>query len=337
MEQSFDRARLNEAAQRSFDLWIFLLDRAKKAVRYRRHEYVFGRNGPHTALPNFLINYHKVYNLEDLNAYVSRIRATGSYFNQYLDRAKLAAAAGIQAPYFNYDVAQSQIKRVTTGEPFTTDGTSALWRDLNNKLSDLIERDLATKPQADAQKAKARSAIIESMMPACATILAWREVDHAHVSKAAQGASALPNGKAFYAHRLELMTTLPLTADDIHRTGLQEKLPEFFGILPKGPLQVRRIEAFREPPGAAAHYMRGTKDGSRAGVFYLHLADMRAVSIYRLENLSYHEGLPGHHLQIAIQQELQDIPRFRTHHGYTAFSEGWGLYAEYLGKEMGFY
>ena len=109
--------------------------------------------------------------------------------------------------------------------------------------------------------------------------------------------------------------------------GIQVKLPAFFGILPKGPLAVRRVEAFREQPGAAAHYLRGTQDGARAGVFYVHLADMRAVSIYHLENLAYHEGLPGHHLQIAIQQELDDIPRFRTHHGYTAFSEGFYLYA----------
>ncbi|MCZ6617993.1 MAG: DUF885 domain-containing protein, partial [Gammaproteobacteria bacterium] len=68
-----------------------------------------------------------------------------------------------------------------------------------------------------------------------------------------------------------------------------------------------------------------------------HLADMRATANYRLENLAYHEGLPGHHMQIAIQQELENLPRFRTYHGYTAFTEGWGLYAEFLGKEMGFY
>ncbi|MDA9366952.1 DUF885 family protein [Pseudomonadales bacterium] len=67
------------------------------------------------------------------------------------------------------------------------------------------------------------------------------------------------------------------------------------------------------------------------------LTDMQAMSIFRLENLAYHEGLPGHHLQIAIQQELEGLPRFRTYHGYTAFSEGWGLYSEWLGKEMGFY
>ncbi|MFT5843839.1 MAG: hypothetical protein ACI80L_002641, partial [Pseudohongiellaceae bacterium] len=118
---------------------------------------------------------------------------------------------------------------------------------------------------------------------------------------------------------------------------MYEQLPNFFGILPKAGLQVRRVEAFRESAGGAAHYARGTKDGSRPGTFYAHLIDMRAASIFRLENLAYHEGVPGHHMQISIQQELENIPRFRTAKGYTAFSEGWGLYAEYLGKEMGFY
>jgi len=115
------------------------------------------------------------------------------------------------------------------------------------------------------------------------------------------------------------------------------KLPDYFGILPKADLQVKRVEAFREVAGGAAHYARGTKDGSRPGTFYVHLIDMQAAAVNRLENLSYHEGVPGHHMQISIQQELENLPQFRANRGYTAFSEGWGLYAEYLGKEMGGY
>jgi uncharacterized protein (DUF885 family) len=114
-------------------------------------------------------------------------------------------------------------------------------------------------------------------------------------------------------------------------------LPKYFGLLPKAGLEVRRVEAFREQVGGSAHYMRGTADGERPGAFYVHLADMNTISKYRLENLAYHEGLPGHHMQISIQQELDNLPRFRTYHGYTAFSEGWGLYSEFLSKEMGFY
>jgi uncharacterized protein (DUF885 family) len=119
--------------------------------------------------------------------------------------------------------------------------------------------------------------------------------------------------------------------------GMTRALPGYFGILPRAGLEVRRVEAFREQPGGAAHYSRGTPDGSRPGVFYAHLVDMAARPRYRLESLAYHEGLPGHHMQISIQQELDGLPRFRGYHGYAAFSEGWGLYAEYLASEMGFY
>ncbi|MCP5347478.1 MAG: DUF885 domain-containing protein [Gammaproteobacteria bacterium] len=119
--------------------------------------------------------------------------------------------------------------------------------------------------------------------------------------------------------------------------AMTARLPEYFGRLPLAGLEVRRVEAFREQDGAAQHYMPGAPDGSRPGAFYSHLSDMNAMPIYQLEDVAYHEGSPGHHMQISIQQELTDIPRFRTQSRNTAYTEGWGLYAEYLGKEMGFF
>ena len=111
-------------------------------------------------------------------------------------------------------------------------------------------------------------------------------------------------------------------------------LPKYFGILPKADLVVRRVEAFREQPGAAQHYFPSTPDGSRPGIYYAHLSDMKAMPKAELEVIAYHEGLPGHHMQIAIQQELHDIPMFRRQTGYTAYAEGWGLYSEWLAREM---
>lgn len=119
--------------------------------------------------------------------------------------------------------------------------------------------------------------------------------------------------------------------------AMYKRLPEYFGRLPKAPLIVKRVEAFREAPGGAAHYYGPTPDGKQPGIFYAHLIDMSAVSLWALESLAYHEGVPGHHMQIAIQNELTDIPLFRTQYGYSSFSEGWGLYAEELGKEMGMF
>jgi len=100
---------------------------------------------------------------------------------------------------------------------------------------------------------------------------------------------------------------------------------------------VKRVEAFREQPGAAQHYVRSTPDGSRPGVYYAHLSDMSAMPKHQLEAVAYHEGNPGHHLQTAIAQEATGVPMFRTQLGYTAYSEGWALYAELLAKEMGAY
>ena len=116
--------------------------------------------------------------------------------------------------------------------------------------------------------------------------------------------------------------------------GIKAELPNYFGLLPKADLVVKRVEPFRERDGAAQHYYPGTPDGSRPGIYYAHLSDMTAMPKNQLEVIAYHEGLPGHHMQISIAQELEDVPHFRTQARFTAYSEGWGLYSEYLAKEM---
>ena len=118
---------------------------------------------------------------------------------------------------------------------------------------------------------------------------------------------------------------------------ITERLPDYFGILPKAELEVKRVEAFREQDGGAQFYSRGAPDGSRPGVFYAHLSDMRAMPKTLLEAIAYHEGNPGHHMQISIAQELTEIPVFRTLTFHTAYVEGWALYSELLAKEMGAY
>lgn len=118
---------------------------------------------------------------------------------------------------------------------------------------------------------------------------------------------------------------------------INQQLPNYFGILPKADLIVKRVEPFREQPGAAQHYFPGTPDGARPGIYYAHLSDMRSMPKNEMEAIAYHEGNPGHHMQISIAQELTSVPTFRTQAGFTAYSEGWGLYAELLAKEMGAY
>ncbi|PSJ41027.1 DUF885 domain-containing protein [Sphingomonas deserti] len=115
------------------------------------------------------------------------------------------------------------------------------------------------------------------------------------------------------------------------------KAPTLFRRLPKAPLEVRAVETWRQETASVAFYNPPTPDGSRPGIYYVNLADMNQVLKPQIESISYHEGAPGHHFQIALQQELTGIPKFRRFGFYGAYVEGWGLYAERLGREMGFY
>ncbi len=119
--------------------------------------------------------------------------------------------------------------------------------------------------------------------------------------------------------------------------AMRPRLPEMFNRFPKAGMIVKRVEPFREKSAGKAFYQRPSPDGSRPGTYYANLYDMADMPIYQMEALAYHEGIPGHHMQLAIQQELEGIPSFRRFSGVTAYTEGWGLYTEYLPKEMGFY
>jgi uncharacterized protein (DUF885 family) len=118
---------------------------------------------------------------------------------------------------------------------------------------------------------------------------------------------------------------------------ISELSRNLFEIFPKTAFEVRRVEPFREQSAAGGSYMSGTADGSRPGVFYANAYDIKARGKWAMESLFLHEAIPGHHFQIMIQRENEALPDFRRYGGFTAFSEGWGLYAESLGKELGVY
>ena len=118
---------------------------------------------------------------------------------------------------------------------------------------------------------------------------------------------------------------------------MKPKLPELFGRLPKAPLEVVAVPAYMEKDQAPAYYDNGTPDGSRPGRVYVNTYDFANRSLTSVEAVSYHEGIPGHHLQLSVAQELTGLPEFRKYSYYTAYTEGWGLYSERLGKDVGFY
>ena len=396
LRAEFDYEQLDDEAKTSYDLWVYALEQAERSAPFRRHGFIFGRGGPHAGLPNFLINFHRVDNAADMQAYIARLNGIDEVMMEYLDRSRSAVEDGIRQPQWNYDFAIDEIERVLAGVPFTDEGVSPLWNDVQTKLAALQSAGTITADEAAALTEAARAALVDAVQPAYREVRAWLESDRANAPVEQLGAWTLPEGDAYYAARLFANTTQDMTADEIHQTGLDEvarlrgemealkqrvgftgtlqeffvfmreddqfyfanddagreaylelartyldavaaKLPDYFGILPKAGLDVRRVEAFREQPGGAQHYFAGTPDGSRNGIFYAHLSDMRAMPKFTLEAIAYHEGNPGHHMQISIAQELSGLPRFRTQYSYTAYVEGWGLYAEALGKDMGFY
>ena len=401
MKEKFDPEALTEDARLSYEIWELELARAEKGSEFRRHRYIFGRNGAHTGLVNFIINQHRVDEKSDMEAYISRVAAIAPTLDVLIARAKLAAADGIRMPGFAYDQTTSEIGRVLTGAPFSATGDSALFADGKAKIAALQTATKITPEEAAALTEQLRAAMVDTMKPAYDRLAAWVAEDKVNASPTPQGAGALPNGEAYYNAMLNLMTTTDMTADEIHQLGLSEvtrihaemekvkeeagfkgslqefftfmrtdkqfylpnndagaqeyidratrhieemklALPKYFGRLPKADLIVKRVEPYREEPGGAQHYQSGTPDGSRPGIYYAHLSDMNAMPTYMLEDIAYHEGLPGHHMQISIQQELEaetgpnKLPKFRTQYGYTAYSEGWGLYSEALSREMGF-
>ncbi len=398
LRNNFNYDVLTPDAKISFDLWVYMAERAERASKFRDQVYVLHQhNGMQSFFPTFLINTHKVDEPDDMEAYIVRIGGVATALDQLLARAKANADKGTRPPRFSYEGVITQSRNIISGAPFDEDEpASALYADMLGKIKALETAGKIDGERADALRTASATALTEMLAPAYSNIIAWFESDIENADENAKGAGTLPNGEAYYNHRLRVNTTTDLTADEIHDIGLSEvariraemeeiktrvgfsgtlgdffafvreddqfyfsnddagaqnyidaaaahidaleaKLPEFFGILPKADLEVRRVEAFRERPGAAQHYRVGTPDGSRPGIYYAHLSDMRSMSIPSLEVIAYHEGLPGHHMQASIAQELEGVPTFRTQARFTAYSEGWGLYSELLAKEMGAY
>jgi len=166
---------------------------------------------------------------------------------------------------------------------------------------------------------------IESRMMAVVNQLGYKDMNS---FKAAVDADP-----KLHAHSREQILDLYRKYED----QMYAKLPQMFGRLPKAKLEVMPVEEFREKEAPDAAYMDGTSDGSRPGHIMVNTGDFAKRTLLDLETTAYHEGVPGHHMQISIAQELPELPLFRQHEDYTAYTEGWALYSERLGKEVGFY
>jgi uncharacterized protein (DUF885 family) len=237
-----------------------------------------------------------------------------------------------------------------------------------------------------------RSAIVSKVVPTYRRLHDFMRDEYLPKCRTTVGLDALPDGAAWYAYNVRMVTTTDYTPAQIHDIGLAEverihgeirdvmrrvgfkgdvktfseymqkdprffyddrdaliagyvdikrrvdpALPRLFERLPSADYEVRAVEPFREKSAAGGSYQAATEDGSRPGIFYANAYDLKARPKWAMEALSLHEGNPGHHFQISLQREQKDLPKFRRFSGYTAYSEGWGLYAESLGRELGMY
>ncbi|WP_099098873.1 DUF885 domain-containing protein [Tenacibaculum agarivorans] len=393
LKDSINVNALDEASKLSYDLFKQSMEQKVADDKYRLYTYPVNQmHGMQAEIPAFLINMHQIKNQKDAEDYIRRLEGIKPMFTQLVANLKKRQEAGIMIPKFVFAKVLDDSKNLIKGQPFDTSTTkSTLLNDFETKVNklDIKEED---KKSLIAQAVKA---LKEDVLAGYTNLIETLE-EQEKVASTDDGAWKFPNGAEFYNNALKRTTTTDLTAEEIHKIGLEEvarihgemkkimekvgfkgTLQEFFAFMktdkqfyyadsdagrkeymdkaesiintmktrldelfitkPKADLQVKAVEAFREKSAGKAFYQQPALDGSRPGTYYANMYDMASMPSYQMEALAYHEGIPGHHMQIAIAQELKDMPMFRKLGRYTAYVEGWGLYSEYIPKEMGFY
>jgi uncharacterized protein (DUF885 family) len=394
MREGFNFNQLDDQAKLSFRLFEHDVESAIVGFQWRYHTYPVNQMfGIQSQLPAFLINFHRIDDLRDAEAYISRVAKVSELFDQFIHDIQVRAGKGILPPKFVFPLALSDSRNVLKGVPFEqTDKPSTLLNDFRSKLNKVEGVSDADKTDLVDRLSKA---LRRSVLPAYQRLITLlEELEETATDDA--GAWKFPRGDAYYAHQLRQITTTDMTAGEIHELGLAEvarihdemraimaetefegTLKDFFQFMkederfyysntdegrerymaeataiidsfredldrmfvtkPKSDMLVKRVEPFREKSAGKAFYNRGTPDGSRPGIYYANLYEMREMPTYQMEALAFHEGIPGHHMQLSIAQELEGIPKFRRFGGHTAYIEGWGLYCELLPKEFGYY
>ncbi len=383
---------LSESMKISYRIFEYLQDRTLRIFTWRFHNYAFStQTNPITSFATFMQNIHRIDDVPDAEAYISRLNGIELAARQGIEGMNIAAERGIVPTSFSFDPVRADGRNVLKGAPFDeSPGDSAVLADFRAKIAGL---DI---PDAEKQRL-IESAIAALKGPFSTGVKAMlaRIEELRCKSPGADGVWRLPDGDEFYRIQIDFWTSEPrLGADEIHDIGLAEvarirgemqtimrragfsgELPAFFeqlrsdpanfypdtdagrqayldqskayidavyadvggyfNILPKAPLEVRRVEPWREETAPIAFYNQPTPDGSRPGIYYVNLRDMTTRQKHEMQTVAYHEGAPGHHFQVAIQQELADVPTFQKFAFFGAYIEGWALYAERLGKEQG--
>ncbi|MCM2258439.1 MAG: DUF885 domain-containing protein [Vicinamibacteria bacterium] len=338
-------------------------------------------SGFHTGVA-FLPTSMPLATTADYEAYVARLRAIPEYFKQQTEHLKTGLRDGFTQPQV-----------VMKGYEGTI--SAHVVDDVEQSLFDAPFKNFpAGVPEADRARLReaGRAAIRDAVIPAYRELLLFFTKEYLPGGRTTLGASEWPRGRELYAHLVKSYTTMDVTPDQVHETGLAEvariraemeqviaksgfegdfaaflkflredprfypktaqellerasflakkidgALPRLFRTLPRLPYAVEPVPDHIAPKYTGGRYVEGAADGTRAGIYWVNTYALNTRTLYTLEALTLHEAVPGHHLQIALQQELKDLPPFRRFAGTTAFVEGWALYAERLGLEAGFY
>jgi uncharacterized protein (DUF885 family) len=320
--------------------------------------------------------------VRDYENYIARMRAFPRYVDEQIALMKLGMKRGMTLPQVVLEGIEG-----TMSSHVVDDADDSLFYPP-------FESFPASVPESERARLRAagRKAIAGGVVPGYRALLEFMTEEYMPGARQSLGASELPEGRDYYAQRIHHFTTLDLTAEEIHATGLQEvarirsemeeiieqvgfegsfgefltfmrtdprfyarsaeellkeaawiakrmdgKLPELFGRIPRLPYTVEPVPDHIAPKFTTGRYVSAPIGSTRPGAYWVNTYDLDTRPLYNLEALTLHEAVPGHHFQIALTQELENLPNFRRHSYLSAFGEGWGLYSEHLGLEAGFY
>ena len=321
---------------------------------------------PRLSAPGALMPFDTV---EDYRNNFARHREFAKIVDQAIDRFRTGAAAGITLPRMSVELMIQQLDTQLAAGP----EASPYWAPVENFPDAMDEADRVALTEQH------RAVLTDTLFPALHKLRDYLADEYLSQARETIAATANPGGDDYYSYRIAEMTTLPLTAEEIHQTGLAEVarinaaidaakaeangrtgetyttkadlqqawydvaeqvdplMEKVFLRQPKTELRIEPYEPYREKFNLAASYMSGKADGTRPGTFYFSGYNVAERKLGTSINLYMHEGNPGHHFQSMFAIENEELPEFMRYGGFTAFSEGWGLYAESLGYELGLY
>lgn len=379
--RAIDSSQLSEADRLNYDLFRRELEDSIDGHRFRSYLMPISQRGGVQSLETTAETI-RLANVADYEDWLARISAVEEVIGQTMALQEEGRKTGYMPPKILMERIPGQIDA-----QLVEDAVESPYFIAFEDMPDAIA-------EADRERLReaAKEIIDDSIVPAYRRFDRYFNDSYLPASRDTIGASALPNGEAYYEYRVRSFTTTRMTPDEIHRLGLNEvkrirdemqliideleyegsfadflhflrtgpqfyydtpeelfegylavskridpELVKLFGKLPRMPYGLRPIPDNIAPDTTTAYYNRPAADGSRAGYYYVNLYRPEVRPKYEMEVLSVHEAVPGHHLQIALQMELEDMPEFRKYSGFTAFTEGWGLYSEGLGYELGLY